>query len=73
MFTTQLRKVGNSQAVIVPRDELERLGIPDGATVSVEVRQVEVSVRPLLPSDLEESSQKALEWGKPGLKYLADN
>ena len=73
MFTTQLRKVGNSQAVIVPKDELERLGIPEGATVSVEVRQVEVTVTPILPKHLKEASDRALAWGQEGLRYLAEN
>lgn len=73
MFTTQLRKLGNSQAVIVPKEELERLGIPEGATVSVEVRQVEVTVKPILPAHLRDASERALAWGQPGLQYLAEN
>ncbi len=68
MFTTQLRKVGNSQAVVIPKDELERLGIPEGATVTVEVRRVEVSVKPILPKHLQEASAKALAWGEEGLR-----
>lgn len=72
MFTTQLRKVGHSQAVIVPKEELERLGIAEGATVSVEVRQVEVTVRPVVPKHLRDASERALAWGEPGLRYLAD-
>lgn len=73
MFTTQLRKVGNSQTVIVPKDELARLGIPEGATVSVEVRQVEVTVSPVLPKHVREASETALRWGEDGLRYLAEN
>ncbi len=73
MFTTQLRKIGNSQAVIIPKDELERLGIPEGATVSVEVRQVEVTIAPILPKHLKEASDRALGWGEEGLRYLAEN
>lgn len=73
MFTTHLRKVGNSQAVIVPKEELERLGIPEGAAVSVEVRQVEVTVSPVLPKHLREASERALAWGEPGLRYLAES
>jgi len=73
MFTTQLRKIGNSQAVIIPKDELERLGIPEGATVSIEVRQVEVTVTPILPRHIQAASDTALQWGETGLRYLADN
>jgi putative addiction module antidote len=73
MFTTRLRKIGNSQAVIIPKEELERLGIPEGATVVVEVRQAEVTVAPILPKHLREASDKALQWGEEGLRYLAEH
>jgi antitoxin component of MazEF toxin-antitoxin module len=71
MFTTQLRKVGNSWVVTVPREELDRLGIPDGATVTVEVREARVSVEPVLAADLREASDRALEKTRRGLEYLA--
>jgi antitoxin component of MazEF toxin-antitoxin module len=71
MFTTQLRKVGNSWVVTVPRDEMEALGIPEGATVTVEVRQARVSVEPVLAADLREASAWALEKGRRGLDSLA--
>ena len=73
MFTTQLRKIGNSQGIIVPKDELERLGLEDGETVTVEVRPAKVTVRPVLAKHLREASDKALAWGKEGLHYLAEN
>jgi antitoxin component of MazEF toxin-antitoxin module len=73
MFTTRLRKIGNSQAVIIPKEELQRLGIPDGATVVVEVRQAEVTVAPILPKHLRKASDTALKWGEEGLRYLADH
>jgi antitoxin component of MazEF toxin-antitoxin module len=71
MFTTQLRKVGNSWVVTVPRDELETLGIPEGATVTVEVREARVSTEPVLAADLREASAWALEKGRRGLESLA--
>ena len=71
MFTTQLRKVGNSWVVTVPREELERLQIPEGATVTVEVREARVRVEPVLPPDLREAADWVLEHGRPGLEALA--
>jgi len=71
MFTTQLRKVGNSWVVTVPRDEMEKLGIAEGATVVVEVREARVSVEPVVPADLREASKRALEKTRRGLEYLA--
>jgi antitoxin component of MazEF toxin-antitoxin module len=71
VFTTQLRKVGNSWVVTVPREELEALGIPEGATVTVEVREARVSVEPVLAADLREPAARALEKTRRGLQYLA--
>ena len=71
MFTTQLRKVGNSWVVTVPRDEMEALGIPEGATVTVEVREARVSVEPVLAADLREVADRVLEKTRRGLEYLA--
>jgi antitoxin component of MazEF toxin-antitoxin module len=70
MFSTQLRKVGNSW-VTVPRDELERLGIEESATVLVEIRQARVTVEPLLAADLREPAARALAKSRRGLRYLA--
>jgi antitoxin component of MazEF toxin-antitoxin module len=70
VFTTQLRKVGNSWVVTVPREELERLHIPEGATVTVEVREARVQVEPVLPPDLREAADWVLEHGRPGLDAL---
>jgi antitoxin component of MazEF toxin-antitoxin module len=71
VFTAQLRKVGNSWVVTVPREEMDALGIPDGATVTVEVREARVIVEPVVPADLREASAWALEKGRRGLEYLA--
>jgi len=71
VFTARLRKVGNSWVVTVPREELDALGIADGATVTVEVREARVSVEPVIPADLREASERALEKTRRGLEYLA--
>jgi len=71
VFTTQLRKVGNSWVVTVPREEMEKLGIAEGATVVVEVREARVHVEPVMAADLREASAWALEKGRRGLESLA--
>jgi len=50
MITGKLRKSGNSFIVTVPKEEVERLQLAEGQTVSVEVRPVEV--RPKLSPEL---------------------
>jgi len=50
---------------------MEKLGITDGATVVVEVREARVHVEPVLAADLREASEWALEKGRRGLESLA--
>ena len=50
---------------------MDALGIPDGATVTVEVREARVIVEPVVPADLREASAWALDKGRRGLEYLA--
>ncbi len=57
--------------VTIPREEMEKLGITDGATVVVEVREARVHVEPVLAADLREASEWALEKGRRGLESLA--
>ena len=71
VFTTQLRKVGNSWVVTIPREEMEKLGITDGATVVVEVREARVIVEPVIPADLRDAVERALKKTRRGLEYLA--
>ena len=57
MFTAQLRKVGNSVVVTVPREELDRLSIAEGATVTVEVHEARIHIEPVLAPDLRAASE----------------
>jgi hypothetical protein len=57
--------------VTVPLDELERLHIAEGATVSVEVREARVEVHPVLPPDLREASDWAIAHSRTGRQRLA--
>ncbi len=46
MVTQKVRKVGNSYVVTIPREELERQHIVEGDMVGIEIRKVQVSLRP---------------------------
>jgi antitoxin component of MazEF toxin-antitoxin module len=50
---------------------MEALGIPEGASVTVEVREARVIVEPVIPADLREAAERALEKTRRGLEYLA--
>jgi antitoxin component of MazEF toxin-antitoxin module len=72
MITSNVRKVGNSYMVAIPRSELARLGISAGDTVSVEVRPVVVETKPLL-SPLDQEHLEALMRKHDGtLRLLAE-
>lgn len=60
VLTQRLRKSGNSYVVTVPPEEVERLGLTEGEFVGVEVRKL--SVRPVLPPDLQEAAEQS--WAK---------
>lgn len=66
MFVTNLRRVGNSSVVTVPREEMERLGLEEGQSVTVEVRAADLHVEPRLAADLRPSLERVK--ARPGLK-----
>ena len=66
MFVTTLRRVGNSAVVTVPRDEIDRLGLEEGQSVTVEVRPAELRVEPILAADLQPSFERIK--ARPGLR-----
>jgi antitoxin component of MazEF toxin-antitoxin module len=66
VFVSTLRRVGNSAVVTVPRDEMERLGLEEGQTVTVEVRPAAVHVEPLIAADLQPSLERVK--ARPGLR-----
>ena len=70
IITCKLRRSGNSFIVTVPKEEVERLQLREGQTVSVEVRPVEV--RPVLSPRLRAIIDDIYPRAEPGLRYLAD-
>ncbi len=73
MVVSKLRKVGNSYVVTVPREEVDRLGLSEGQTVTLEVRPAEVTVRPVLAEDLRPAFELEFRRAEAGLRYLAEH
>lgn len=69
MISGKLRRSGNSFIVTVPRAEVERLGLVEGALVSVEVHPLEI--RPVLAPELREAFEASWERNEEGYRYLA--
>ena len=70
MFTQQLRKVGNSFVVTIPKDEVERRGWAEGQLLAIQVTEMEV--RPVLADDLRQAIDERWARNEEALRYLAD-
>ena len=70
MITQQLRKVGNSYVVTVPKDEVERRGWQEGQLLALQLTALEV--RPVLGDDLREAIEERWDRNEEALRYLAD-
>jgi len=70
MIAQQLRKVGNSYVVTVPKDEVERRGWQEGQLLALQLTALEV--RPVLGDDLREAIEERWERNEEALHYLAD-
>ncbi len=71
MVTGRLRKSEDGLVVALPREEVERLGLVDGQTVTVEVRPV--GTEEVLANDLRDAFEVEFREGQAGLRYLAEN
>jgi putative addiction module antidote len=68
MVTARLRKTGNSYAVTIPREELERLGIQEGDMVAVEVRKLDI--RPQMSPEVRAAFDFVVKEYEEDIKYL---
>ena len=71
MNVQQLRKVGNSYVVTVPKEEVERRGWTEGQLLALELTPVEI--RPVLSADLSDLFEERWDRNLPALEYLRDN
>ena len=69
MITQQLRKVGNSYVVTVPKEEVERHGWQEGQLLALQLTELEV--RPVLGDDLREAIEERWDRNVEALRYLA--
>ncbi len=69
MITQQLRKVGNSYVVTVPKEEVERRGWQEGQLLALQLTALEV--RPVLGDDLREAIEERWNRNVEALRYLA--
>ena len=70
MIQQQLRKVGNSYVVTIPKEEVERLQIQEGQILSLEITPMEL--RPVLRPELKKAFEESWERNEAAYRYLAD-
>jgi antitoxin component of MazEF toxin-antitoxin module len=69
VITQQLRKVGNSYVVTVPKEEVERRGWQEGQLLALQLTELEV--RPILRPELRNIVDDLLDEHEDALRYLA--
>jgi antitoxin component of MazEF toxin-antitoxin module len=69
MITQQLRKVGNSYVVTVPKDEVEQRGWQEGQLLAIQLTALEL--RPVLRPELQTIVDELLDEHEDALQYLA--
>ena len=70
MIKQQLRRVGNSYVVTIPKDEVERHGWQEGDRFVVELTPLEE--RPVLDPELRAIFEEVWSEHEEALRYLAD-
>ena len=70
MVTQQIRKVGNSYVITIPKAEMERLNMREGEYVTAEFTRLEI--RPVLDPEIRESLDRNREALSSVMHYLKD-
>ncbi len=70
MVTQQVRKVGNSFVITVPKSEVERLELEEGDFVSAQFNRLEI--RPVLDPEIRENVERNREGLTAVMRYLKD-
>ncbi len=70
MTYQKLCKVGNSNVVTIPKEEVERMSLTEGQLLSVEVHSVEV--RPTMSPEVREALEESWARNEAAYPYLAD-
>lgn len=69
MIQQKIRRTGNSYAVTIPREEIDRLDLHEGDLVAVEVSKLESW--PVLSPELRAAAEESWADGEEGYRYLA--
>jgi putative addiction module antidote len=70
MVTQTVRKAGNSLAITIPKEEVERLGLREGDIVALQLNRVRVEVE--LPADILSHARQSLREHAEAYRILAD-
>lgn len=70
MITQQIRKVGNSYVVTIPKSELDRLGAKEGDHVTADYTLVEM--KPVLSAELHDNIERNRDGLAAVMHYLKD-
>lgn len=70
MVTQTVRKAGNSLAVTIPKEEVERLGLKEGDIVALQINKVRIEVE--LPSEVLAHARQSLSDHAEAYRILAD-
>lgn len=70
MVTQTVRKAGNSLAITIPKEEVERLGLTEGDIVALQLNRVRVEVD--LPADIRSHARQSLREHAAAYRILAD-
>ncbi len=70
MLTQTVRKAGNSLAVTIPKEEVERLHLREGDTVALQINRVRIDVE--LPTDVLSQARQSLHDHAEAYRILAD-
>ncbi len=70
MVTQTVRKAGNSLAITIPKEEVERLGLKEGDIVALQLNRVRVEVE--LPGDVQSHARQSLREHADAYRILAD-
>jgi antitoxin component of MazEF toxin-antitoxin module len=66
----QLRRVGNSLVVTIPKDEIERNGWKEGDLVALQLTPLEI--RPVMRPEVRKAFEESWKRNEAGYRYLAD-
>lgn len=70
MVTQQIRKVGNSFVVTIPKSEMERLGAKEGD--NIDSHHTLMEMRPVLSAEMQEYQDRNKAGLVAMMKYLKD-